>query len=486
MTDHDQRTMVRDTVRNIHMMGICGMGMGSLALLLQSLGYHIRGSDENIYPPMSTQLRAKGIEIIEGYRPENLVPRPDLVIVGNVIRKTNPEAEALIRSDIPYCSMAEALKEFFLRDKSPVVIAGTHGKSTTSTLATWVMITAGLDPGAFIGAVSLNWGSSYRIGSGKYFVVEGDEYDTAFFDKTSKFFHYLPRIVILTSVEFDHADIFRDFKMVKNAFEKFLKQVPDDGVIIANWSDETVKELLSGVKGPEVLKFGEQGGLDSVLRSYSIKDGKTMFDIEYSLGSDQMRNETFITGLYGRHNLFNIMSVRLLAGYLGISKDEFQRALDTFRGLKRRQEIVGEADGVLVIDDFAHHPTAVRETISAIKESHRKRRLLAVFEPRSNSSRRKIFQNEYERAFNDADVVCIKEPPERGDLRSDEKLDTRKIIDTIQKSGKETYLFEDFDTLLQFLLDYTVKGDVVLFMSNGAFDLLPKRLFEYLVKRSMK
>ncbi len=476
---------MNEGISDIHMMGICGMGMASLALLLHSSGFNVRGSDENIYPPMSTQLTSAGIKIIEGYKPENLTPIPDLVIVGNVIRKTNPEAEALLKSKIPYCSMAEALKKFFLSRKKPVVIAGTHGKSTTSTLATWVLKTAGLDPGAFIGAVSLNWGSSFSLGKGEYFVVEGDEYDTAFFDKGPKFLHYSPHIIILTNIEFDHADIFSDLEMIKKAFTDFLSLVPDDGVIIANWSDPVVREIVSRFDRPEVLTFGKNNNSDCSLIDYKTESGKTYFRVGLRSRGGEYAEESFTTSMPGYHNVYNILSVRLLSSYLGIEKSEFQRALDTFRGIKRRQEVVGEADGVLIIDDFAHHPTAVRSTIRAIRESYKHRRLVAVFEPRSNSSRRNIFQKEYEQAFDYADAVFIKTPPERGDLRGSEKLDVEKIVGVARRSGKDAHCFDDFDTMLEFLVDFARPGDVVLFMSNGAFDLLPRRLFEHLVKRSL-
>ena len=471
--------------KNIYMMGICGMGMGSLALLLRASGYNVRGSDENIFPPMSTQLRSSGIEICHGYKPENLEPRPDLVIVGNVIRKTNPEAEALLKSDIPYISMCEALREFFLKNKKPIVVAGTHGKSTTSTLATWALTSAGLDPGAFIGGVSLNWGKSFRLGSGNYFVVEGDEYDTAFFDKIPKFLHYSPNIVILTSIEFDHADIFADFGMIKKAFTDLLQLVPESGTIIANWSDPVVREIVSGVNGPGILRYGESEDTDCALEGYRCENGRIRFVVNLRSKKGIRTREAFYTSLHGHHNLSNILSVLLLCECLNITRSDFQKALDSFRGLKRRQEIIGEADGVLVIDDFAHHPTAVRATISAIKESFKDRRLVAVFEPRSNSSRRNIFQREYEEAFDSADAVFIKTPPERGDLKEGEKLNVDKIVSVVKGKGKDAMFFEDFDSMLNFLLEYTRSGDVVLFMSNGAFDLLPKRLFEYLVKRGI-
>ncbi len=476
---------MKKKITDIHMMGICGMGMASLALLLHSSGFNVRGSDENVYPPMSTQLQSSGIKVMEGYGPENLVPEPDLVIVGNVIRKTNPEAEALLSSDIPYCSMAEALRKFFLDGKKSVVIAGTHGKSTTSTLATWVLKSAGLDPGAFIGAVSLNWGKSFCLGNGDYFVVEGDEYDTAFFDKRPKFLHYAPRLVILTSVEFDHADIFPDFETVKKAFSDFLSLVPEDGVIIANWSDPAVRELVDGISGPRVLRFGRDDDADCSLLDYTVESGRSKFLVRLAEPEGGVRKEVFTTSLMGYHNGYNVLSVFLLSRYLGIEGDEFQRALDTFRGLKRRQEVVGEADGVVVIDDFAHHPTAVRATVRAVKEAYSPGRLIAVFEPRSNSSRRNIFQKEYEEAFDDARTVIIKTPPERGDLRDEEKLDVNRIILAARKAGKDAFCFEDTDSVLEFLLDYVSPGDVVLFMSNGAFDMLPKRLFEHLVKRGL-
>ncbi|MBW1942958.1 MAG: UDP-N-acetylmuramate:L-alanyl-gamma-D-glutamyl-meso-diaminopimelate ligase, partial [Deltaproteobacteria bacterium] len=383
--------------RHIHLMGICGVGMASLAGMLKEKGCHVTGSDQNVYPPMSDFLEGLAIQVMEGYAPTNLNPAPDLVIVGNVITRQNPEALELAELGIPYLSMPQALREFAMKGQRPIVIAGTHGKTTTSALASWFLETGGLDPGFMVGGICRNFNGNFRAGRGPYFVIEGDEYDTAFFDKGPKFVHYAPWITILTSIEFDHADIYRDLDHVLQSFRSLIDIIPSDGLLIANGDNPLVLEEAKRAKCP-VVTYGFTEGAEWSAADISYREEGTHLTVCH--GRDEF--VPLVTPIYGRHNISNLLSVVALSHFLKIDRLQLQKAAGTFTGIKRRQEIKGEKGGILVLDDFAHHPTAVRETILAVRERYRSRRLIAVFEPRSNSSRRNIFQEAYAGAFDNA------------------------------------------------------------------------------------
>lgn len=448
--------------------------MGTLAAMLKEKGFTVTGSDQNLYPPMSTHLERMQIPVYQGYRAENLqTASPDLVIIGNVIRRDNPESRFALDQGLPYISMSEAISRFFLPDHQSMVVTGTHGKSTTSALLAWVLSHAGTEPSAFIGAFLKQWQRSYRLGRGKYMVIEGDEYDTAFFDKGPKFLHYQPSIGIITGIEYDHADIFPDFEAVLAAFRSFVRLFSAGTHLILNSDDPNCLTLAQECQG-KVVTYGESPEADWRLLETDYQPGEIRF--RYSDPSS-VRHE-MITRLAGRHNLSNTLAVIAAASLGGLTPNQIQEALLAFEGVTRRQDVVGESNGILVMDDFAHHPTAVRETIAALRNHFPDRRLVAVFEPRTNSSRRRVFQHAYTGAFHDAHCICIKEPPGMERIPASERLDAGQLVTDIRRQKEEAYHFADAERLLSFLVDYCRPGDLVLCMSNGSFDGLPVRLFK--------
>lgn len=471
----EERNLLPPSPRHIHLMGICGVGMASLAGMLHARGLRVTGSDQTMYPPMSTFLHSLGIPLAEGYRPENLHPEPDLVIVGNVISAVNPEAVALSRLRIPYLSFPQALRRFALEGKRPLVVAGTHGKTTSTALLAWVLETAGLSPGFMIGGMPTNFGRGFQLGSGPYFVVEGDEYDTAFFDKGPKFLHYAPWCAILTSIEFDHADIYRDLDHVVESFRRFLGLLPREGILVANGNDPVIAGVIRnlpcatetfGASKGTLWQIRETGRDGSLFRVEVLRGGKTLMPLW--------------TPLYGRHNFSNLLAVTALASFLGVPPGAIAEAARTFKGVKRRQEILGEPQGILLMEDFAHHPTAVRLTLHAVAERYAGRRILAVFEPRSNTSRRNIFQDAYAQALTGADLVFVPEPSLLEKIPPGERFSSRRLAEDLQRDGRRALSFETTTALLHALLAETRPGDVVLFMSNGGFEGLPARVLEAL------
>jgi UDP-N-acetylmuramate: L-alanyl-gamma-D-glutamyl-meso-diaminopimelate ligase len=461
--------------KHIHLMGICGTGMASLAGILKQQGYHITGSDENVYPPMSLFLDELAIPVFKGYISENLDSGPDLVIVGNVIRKTNPEAIQLSRLHIPYLSMPQALSFFAMEGKKSIVIAGTHGKTTTSAIIAWVLEKAGMDPGFMIGGILNNFQRNFNLGKGPYFVIEGDEYDSAFFDKGPKFLHYRPFMTILTSIEFDHADIFRDLDHVKESFRRLIDIIPPGGVLIANGDDPVVTAGLSRARCP-VITYGLKEGAEWWGRDALIEKDVTRFRI--FRGNREYTNLS--TYLYGDHNISNILAAFALLRYLKIDPSTISKAMREFRGVRRRQEIKGEKKGILILDDFAHHPTAVEKTIKGVKHRFKDRRLIAVFEPRSNSSRRNIFQERYSESFDFADLIFIPEPPMMDKVPPGERFSSPGLVKSLEKRGLHALYCPDTHHLIEAVIRESRKGDVILIMSNGSFDNLHTRLLEKL------
>ena len=466
---------IPESARHIHLMGVCGTGMASLAGLLKEQGIRVTGSDQNVYPPMSDFLDALGIPVLSGYRADNLFPAPDLVIVGNVITRNNPEALELARLGIPYISMPQALRHYAIDGRRSIVIAGTHGKTTTTALASWVLEVAGLDPGFLIGGLPGNFTTSFRGAKGAFFVIEGDEYDSAFFDKGPKFLHYAPWVGLLTSIEFDHADIYRDLDHVLSSFRAFIAQLPPDGLLIANADDARVMREARQAPCP-VARYGLREPAEWSISGMHFKGTATRLEIH----SPDAPAIPVVTPLYGRHNMSNLLAVAALSRHLGIPTERFQKALREFSGVRRRQEVRGEAAGVLVIDDFAHHPTAVRETVSAVRERYADRRLVAVFEPRSNSSRRNIFQTQYAEAFDPADLILIAEPPQMGTIPLEERFSSPRLVDDLRRRSLEAVFGGPSEALLEVLFENIHPGDVVLIMSNGGFDNLHERLLERL------
>ncbi|MCP4747129.1 MAG: UDP-N-acetylmuramate:L-alanyl-gamma-D-glutamyl-meso-diaminopimelate ligase [Desulfobacteraceae bacterium] len=460
-----------EKINRIHLIAICGAGMGSLACMLKELGYAVTGSDNQVYPPMSDFLKAHHIPIYDGFAPEHLKPRPDLVIVGNAVSKNNPEVQAANHLGLPYCSMPQAINHFAAAGKKQIVVTGTHGKTTTSSFISWLIYCAGLDPSYLVGGLVSNFQSSYRIGQGQWMVIEGDEYDTAYFDKGPKFLHYNPEIAILTSIEFDHADIFSDLNQIKHEFSRMLQNIAKSSILIFQGQDDTIVNLLPKAKC-SLISYGMNNGSDWSLGRVRIESGHTLFEIK----AKGVFQSEFRTQMIGLHNLQNLLAGIAVGEHLGIDRNVISTALETFKGVRRRQEVRGIKNGITVIDDFAHHPTAVRETISAVKAFYADQRIIAVFEPRTNSSRRKVFQNVYPNAFSQADLVCIRQPRQLEKIPVEDRFCSRKLASDIQQMGKAAYFFTDTDAIVEYLAGNTKTGDVILVMSNGGFDNIHEKL----------
>lgn len=462
-------------IKTVHLTAVCGTAMGAVASMLKEQGYVVTGSDQKVYPPMSDFLRNKGIAIMEGFKPENLDHNPDLVVVGNAVSKDNPEVVAMFEKKLPFCSMPQAVNHFFAKGKKTLVVSGTHGKTTTSSLLAHVLYEAGLDPSYLIGGIVKNFNSNFRIGKGNYLVLEGDEYDTAFFDKGSKFLHYLPDITILTSVEFDHADIFRDLDHVKSAFESFISKHNSESLVVAADGYSNIDDIIKG-KSVEVERYGVQDSSMWKLHNIRINPPYIVFDV---LRSDRYF-ATFKTPMPGEHNLYNTLAVIASAYRLGIPMEKVCEALEKFQGVKRRQEIRGVKRGVTVMDDFAHHPTAVKETIKAVKPFYPDGKLIAVFEPRTNSSMRDVFQDIYPDSFDDADLVLIRKPPHLEKIPEDHRFSSEKLVSDLEKKGVKAYFFETTEGIIDFVIRESKSGDLVLIMSNGGFDQIHDRILDQL------
>ncbi len=456
---------------HIHLMGICGVGMSSLAGVLKEEGFNVTGSDQNSYPPISTFLENLSIPVMEGYSPSNLSPAPDLVIVGNVITRDNPEADALLQLGLPYLSMPQAIRRLVMGDKTSITIAGTHGKTTTSALAAWILEFAGMDPSFMIGGIAKNFNGNFKLGTGPYFIIEGDEYDTAFFDKRPKFLHYNPHLAVITSIEFDHGDIYGNIEEIKDAFTRLIELIPSEGVLCANVDEQAVKDA-AGSAGCRCLTYAIRAAAD--FRAADIVTGvrETRFTV-WREGGDYLEAST---NLYGEHNIYNILGAISVGYHLHIEPHMVARAIKTFEGAKKRLETRGSYGGILVIDDFAHHPTAVRGSTKAVKGRYGERRLVAVFEPRSNTSRRNIFQDAYATSFDAADLVILPEPQRMERIPPGERFSSVKLKRDLIERGIEAHYFPNNDELLDGILSLTKPGDVVLIMSNGPFDNISERL----------
>ncbi|HEX8435700.1 UDP-N-acetylmuramate:L-alanyl-gamma-D-glutamyl-meso-diaminopimelate ligase [Archangium sp.] len=460
-------TISPGAVRRIHLVGVAGTGMGSFAGMLKAAGYEVTGSDENVYPPMSDMLRNWGIQALTPYSPGNLdVAKPDLVIIGNVIRRVNPEATAVRERGIPQMSFPAALGSLFLDRAHSVVVAGTHGKTTTSSIMAHVLVEAGRDPSFLVGGVTQNYSGNYRVGKGAHFVVEGDEYDTAYWDKGSKFLHYRPKTAILTSVEFDHADIFRDLPHYEATFDKFVRLIPKDGRLVVCAAYPNAVQLAKACPGQVVTYVAKEGAeADYTPRNVRFGPEGARFEV---LERGTVLG-TVLLPLSGLHNVENTLGVIGAARGLGLSFEEIAKGLATFQGVKRRQEVRAEIGGILVVDDFAHHPTAVRETIAAIRHRYADRRLWAIFEPRSNTSRRNIHQEDYAHSFTGATRASLKVPERHDKVPTGEELDVPRVTEELKKQGIAADYASDVPTLVERAAREAQPGDVLLVMSNGAF-----------------
>ena len=457
------------SVRRVYLIGICGTAMASLAGMLKERGYIVAGSDEHVYPPMSTYLEQLRIEVLEGYTKQHLETfRPDVVVIGNAAAITNAEAAAVLELDLPYTSMPEAIYELFIKGKHSIVITGTHGKTTTTSLMAWLLESAGLAPGMVVGGIPLNFNQNYKLGEGKHFVIEGDEYNTAFFDKGPKFLHYRANSLLLNNIEFDHADIYDSLEAIVRAFRAAVQQMSESDTVYANGDDEVVQSLRSDTRARWcTFGFGEQN--DFYARDIEYAPEGTTFSI-WSGGKEWRR---FHTTLSGRHNVSNALADILIARDQGVSDDEIQKGLETFRGIKRRMEVRGVERGVTVIDDFAHHPTAVATTLRGARGRYPGSKIWALFEPRSISSGRKEFEEGYASAFKEADRVVF------GAIFHKERYATRygldkmmsipDIIRSLAEHSVPATQVENFDELARYVASEAVEGDVVVVMSSGAF-----------------
>ena len=448
----------------IHLIAVCGTGMASLAGLLKEKGYEVTGSDQNVYPPMSDQLAAMGVHVLIGYKPENLdVAKPDLAVVGNAISKDNAEILEVQKRGLPLLSMSQAIAEFFLENRFPIVVAGTHGKTTTASLLSWILERSGQSPSFFVGGILKNFGRSYQLGQGDYFVLEGDEYDTAFFDKGPKFLHYRPRMLILNAVEFDHADIYRNLDHVMESFAKLVALLPKDGLILADGDNANVRKLIANAPC-RVITFGLEKG--AALTADEIAFGEKTSFRALKDGGDVGR---FASPLPGRHNLKNLLGVLGILLELGVTAADVQRALAEFENVKKRQDVLGAFKGVTLIDDFAHHPTAVAETLAALRGRYGRAKLWAIFEPRSNTTRRNIFQKDFAQAFDAADEIIFAAPYLAEKIPEGERLHPEKVVADLKARGKKAFFLPSIDDIVALIARDTKPGDVVCFMSNGGF-----------------
>lgn len=461
-------------IQDVYLIGICGTGMGSLAGLFKEAGYEVKGADEAAWPPMSTRLREMGILFHEGYDTTHLQPPPSLVITGNACTPTHPEAAYARENGLVQQSFPEALAHFFLTQKRSLVVAGTHGKTTTTGILAHTFLHAGRDPGYLIGGVMTNTGTSYRVGKGAHFVVEGDEYDSAYFDKRPKFLHYRPTSAIVTSMEYDHADIYDSWDMYREAFQQFAGIVDPTGTLALCGDAAAVRDLASFSKA-RVQFYGLQDeGYHVTATDIRPVEGGQFFT-PIVLGE---RLPEMFFPMSGKHNLSNALGVLTIALAEGLTHAEISAAFASFRGLKRRQEVRGIERNVVVVDDFAHHPTAVEATIAAIREHWPNRRVVAVFEPRSNSSRRKVFEEAYAKAFDRAHHVFISAPPLRHNDDPNNFMDVNYVTQQISRTGIPAEHYPSADQLLPNLVGVVKSGDVVLIMSNGGFGGIHNKLLD--------
>lgn len=467
------------SVRSIHIMGIGGTAMGALAGMLKDAGYSVTGSDTGVYPPMSDYLASLDIPVMIGYKAENLAHRPDLVVVGNVIRQSYAEAEALMASDLLWCSFPQLLGASFLSKRSNIVVAGTHGKTTTTALGAWLLEAAGKKPGFLIGGLAKNFDRTARTGDAPYFVIEGDEYDTAFFDKGPKFLHYRPYTAIITSVEFDHADIYRDLAHVQESFRRLTAIVPAEGCIVARWDHDTVVEVCQDVPA-EIRRYGVGQSWDGRIEGVDTERGVQRFVVL----KDGALYGRFESILVGEHNLYNQVAMVAALDRYGLSTEELAAGFSTFAGVRRRQDLIGEPRHIAVIDDFAHHPTAVELTIASLRLRFGQRRLWVIFEPRSNTSRRKVFQDRYAEVFGGADVVIVPTPPDQERIAAHERFDADALVQKLRGRGIEAFHLPTVDEIVAVVAANALPWDVVAVFSNGGFGGIHAKLLKALAAPS--
>ena len=466
-------------MQRIHLIGICGTAMGTLAAMLKARGHDVRGSDQHVYPPMSDFLIQQGITLLEGYRAEHITSELDLVVVGNAISRGNVELEEVLDRKIRYCSLPEAVRDHFLWAARSVVVAGTHGKTTTTSLTAWLLTHGGADPSVLVGGIAENFEGSYRLGGGREFIIEGDEYDSAFFDKTAKFLKYLPDIAVVNNIEFDHADIYPDLDAIRLAFRRFVNLVPRRGLLLLG-ADNPDALALAKHAHCRVETFGLSAGATWQAHDLRVSAMSTAFSVR----RDGVPTGAFEVPMLGAYNVRNALAAIAVGAAVGLDTDTMAEGLRKFRGVRRRMQHRGTEAGVMVYDDFAHHPTAIEETLVGVRSAHPNRRIWAIFEPRSATSCRKIFQSDFARALGHADRVILP-AVFRSSLPEDQRLSTEGVITDLSNAGVDARYIPQTDEIVRTVAREAKEGDLVIIMSNGGFDNIHQKLLDALAGRAV-
>jgi UDP-N-acetylmuramate: L-alanyl-gamma-D-glutamyl-meso-diaminopimelate ligase len=462
----------------VHLIGMCGTAMATLAAMLKKRGFDVRGSDQDVYPPMSDFLAGLGIPIHDGYRAEHITPDLDFVVVGNAISRGNPELEEVLDRKIRFCSLPEAIRDNFLWRARSVVITGTHGKTTTTSLAGWVLTDGGLDPSVLIGGIAENFDSSFRLGGGREFVIEGDEYDSAFFDKTAKFLKYLPDIAVVNNIEFDHADIYANLDEIRLAFRRLVNLVPRRGLLLLGADDKEAQGLGPAARC-RVETFGLSDGVDWQAHDVRAHQDRMTFSVRHKgkpVG-------VFEVPLLGLHNVRNTLAAIAIGAACGLAGSTMAESLAKFKGIRRRLQLRGDVNGVSVYDDFAHHPTAIEETLAGVRSAFPQRRVWAIFEPRSATSCRRIFQTDFARALSKADVVILP-AVFRSTLPEDQRLSAEQLVDDLKAARVDARYVPKVDEIVRVVARGSREGDLVVIMSNGGFDDIHQKLLTALESRA--
>ena len=463
-------TLSKHKNEHFHFIGICGTAMGSVAAALQNRGYTITGSDQNVYPPMSDFLIKNNINVSVGHDENNIPDKVDLVVVGNAMSRGNVEVESVLNRKIPYTSLPELIKRYFLQGKRNIVITGTHGKTTTSSIIAHLLNDNGLNPNLMIGGIPLDIGEGGRFTESEFFVIEGDEYDTAFFDKRSKFVHYMPEIVVVNNIEFDHADIFNNIEEIKLSFKRMLNIVPENGIVFVNGDDNDAVEVTENCRAP-VIKVGANEDCDFKIENLNLESFNSSFSI---------KDNSYQLPMDGEFNVRNAAMAIAVSDFLNIDQKNIIESVSKFSGIARRQELRGEEKNIKVIDDFGHHPTAIAATIGALKQRYPDSKIWAIFEPRSNTSRRNLLQSELEDSLSQADGVIISEVPNPEKVLDGELLDVESVIENLSSRGKEAFIGLSSDDIVNKLIPLTSSGDTIVVLSNGGFGGIHEKLLEAL------
>ena len=457
----------------IHFIGICGTAMGSVAAALQNRGYIVTGSDQNVYPPMSDFLIENGINVSVGHNENNIPDNVDLVIIGNAMSRGNVEVESVLNRKIPYTSLPELIKRYFLQGKRNIVITGTHGKTTTSSIIAHVLNDNGLNPNLMIGGIPLDIGKGGRFTDSDFFVIEGDEYDTAFFDKRSKFVHYMPEIVVVNNIEFDHADIFSNLEEIKLSFTRMLNIVPENGIVFVNGDDPHAVEVTQICRAP-VIKVGTSDECDYKIKNLKLESSNSFFSL---------KGNSYKLPMDGEFNVRNAAMAIAVSDFIKIDQNNVAQSLSNFSGIARRQELRGEINGIKIIDDFGHHPTAIAATIKALKQRYPNSKIWAIFEPRSNTSRRNMLQSELQDSLSIADGVFISEVPNPEKVPDGELLDVESVVENLVSRGLQGFVGSSSDDIVNRLIPLTSSGDTIVVLSNGGFGGIHDKLLKALKEK---